>query len=115
MEARVPILELQKSESEGIREVAEYVYQNIFLKYTMKQWEQKPEEVDQSVTARVPVLISYDNRYFQDTYQGMPLDGYTTLFENLLNHENIRRIHKLLKPAEEYCRCHMSCIGGTQY
>lgn len=90
MEARVPILELQKSESEGIREVAEYVYQNIFLKYTMKQWEQKPEEVDQSVTARVPVLISYDNRYFQDTYQGMPLDGYTVLFENLLNHENIQ-------------------------
>lgn len=90
MEARVPILELQKSDSEGIREVAEYVYQNIFLKYTMKQWEQKPEEVDQSVTARVPVLISYDNRYFQDTYQGMPLDGYTVLFENLLNHENIK-------------------------
>lgn len=90
MEARVPILELQKSDSEGIREVADYVYQNIFLKYTMKQWEQKPEEVDQSVTARVPVLISYDNRYFQDTYQGMPLDGYTTLFENLLNHENIK-------------------------
>lgn len=90
MEARVPILELQKSESEGIREVAEYVYQNIFLKYTMKQWEQKPEEVDQSVTARVPVLISYDNRYFQDTYQGMPEAGYTVLFENLLNHENIQ-------------------------
>lgn len=90
MEARVPILELQKSDSEGIREVAEYVYQNIFLKYTMKQWEQKPEEVDQSVTARVPVLISYDNRYFQDTYQGMPEAGYTVLFENLLDHENIK-------------------------
>ena len=89
MEARVPILELQKSESEGIREVAEYVYENIFLKYTMKQWEQKPEEVDTSVTARVPVLISYDNRYFQDKYQGMPLDGYTKCFENMLNHENI--------------------------
>lgn len=89
MNARVPILELQKSDSEGIREVAKYVYENIFLKYTMKQWNQKPEEVDQSVTARVPVLISYDNRYFQDTYQGMPLDGYTQLFKNMLNHENI--------------------------
>lgn len=87
--ARVPILELQKSDSKGIQEVAQYVYENIFLKYTMKQWNQKPEEVDQSVTARVPVLISYDNRYFQDTYQGMPLDGYTQLFENMLNHENI--------------------------
>lgn len=87
--ARVPILELQKSDSVGIQEVAQYVYENIFLKYTMKQWNQKPEEVDQSVTARVPVLISYDNRYFQDTYQGLPLEGYTKLFENMLDHENI--------------------------
>lgn len=87
--ARVPILELQQSSSEGIQEVANYVYENIFLKYTMKQWNQKPEEVDQSVTARVPVLISYDNRYFQDQYQGMPLDGYTKLFERMLDHENI--------------------------
>lgn len=87
--ARVPILELQKNPSQGIKEVAQYVYENIFLKYTMKQWNQKPEEVDQSVTARVPVLISYDNRYFQDTYQGMPLDGYTKMFERMLDHENI--------------------------
>lgn len=43
--ARVPILELQKSDSVGIQEVAQYVYENIFLKYTMKQWNQKPEEV----------------------------------------------------------------------
>ena len=87
--ARVPILELQKSSSKGIQEVAQYVYENIFLKYTMKQWNQKPEEVDQSVTARVPVLISYDNRYFQDTYQGMPEEGYTKLFEKMLDRENI--------------------------
>ncbi|MGN1342935.1 MAG: UDP-galactopyranose mutase [Traorella sp.] len=90
MEARVPILELQKSESAGIREIADYVYENIFLKYTMKQWNQKPEDVDTSVTARVPVLVSYDNRYFQDKYQGMPKDGYTSLFERMLNHKNIQ-------------------------
>jgi len=89
MNARVPILELQKSSSKGIQEVAQYVYENIFLKYTMKQWNQKPEEVDQSVTARVPVLLSYDNRYFQDKYQGMPLYGYTKLFEKMLDHSNI--------------------------
>jgi len=87
--ARVPILELRKSDSEGIREIAEYVYENIFLKYTMKQWNQKPEEVDQSVTARVPVLISRDNRYFQDKYQGMPLYGYTPIFDKMLSHSNI--------------------------
>lgn len=89
MESRVPILELKNNQDPDIKAIADYVYENIFLKYTMKQWGQTPEEIDPSVTSRVPVLISYDNRYFQDKYQGMPLDGYTILFENLLDHENI--------------------------
>lgn len=86
---RVPILELRQSNDEDIRKIAEYVYQNIFLKYTMKQWGQTPEEIDPSVTGRVPVLVSEDNRYFQDKYQGMPLDGFTPLFEKMLDNENI--------------------------
>lgn len=88
-ESRVPILKLRENQDKEIQEIAEFVYQNIFLHYTMKQWGQKPEEIDASVTGRVPVLISYDNRYFQDTYQGMPKDGYTPLFEKMLAHENI--------------------------
>lgn len=87
--SRVPILELQKNEDAQIRQIADFVYENVFLKYTMKQWGQKPEEVDHSVTARVPVLISEDNRYFQDAYQGMPLHGYTPMFQEMLSHENI--------------------------
>ena len=63
--------------------------QNVFLKYTMKQWGQKPEEISPEVTGRVPVLISYDNRYFQDKYQGVPKDGFTPMFEHMLDHENI--------------------------
>lgn len=86
---KVPILELKNSVSEEIRELAQYVYENVFLKYTMKQWGQKPEEVDASVTARVPVYLSRDNRYFQDLYQGMPSRGYTSLFEAVLDHDNI--------------------------
>lgn len=87
---RVPILELKNNEDDEIKEIAQYVYDNIFLKYTMKQWGQTPEEIDPAVTGRVPVLISEDNRYFQDEYQGMPLDGYTRIFENmLLNRDNI--------------------------
>ena len=57
--------------------------------YTLKQWGQKPEEIDPSVTARVPVLISEDNGYFQDAYQGMPLEGFTPLFEKMLDYPNI--------------------------
>ena len=87
--SRVPILKLKEDEDKEIVAIAEYVYQNVFLKYTMKQWGQKPEEIDPAVTARVPVLISRDNRYFQDVYQGMPKEGYTVLFQKMLDHENI--------------------------
>ncbi len=87
--ARVSILTLKENEDEEIQKVADYVYENVFLHYTMKQWGQTPDEIDPSVMNRVPVLISRDNRYFQDTWQGMPLDGYTKMFEAILNHENI--------------------------
>ena len=87
--ARVPILELKKNPSKDIQEIADFVYENIFLRYTMKQWGQKPEEVDGSVTARVPVVLSYDDSYFGDKYQGMPKISFTDLFEHMLDHPNI--------------------------
>jgi UDP-galactopyranose mutase len=88
-EKKVPILELRNVADPEINELAEYVYQNVFLKYTMKQWGKTPDEIDPAVTGRVPVFISRDNRYFQDPYQGMPTLGYTKLFERLLEHPNI--------------------------
>ena len=87
--ARVPILKLREAEDERLQKIADYVYRNIFLKYTMKQWGKKPEEIDPSVSGRVPVVISHDNRYFQDKWQGMPKEGFTRLFERLLDHEGI--------------------------
>ena len=89
LESRVPILKLREHEDPEIREIANYVYENIFLHYTMKQWGQTPEQIDPAVTGRVPVLISHDNRYFQEPWQGMPLHGYTLMFEKMLDHENI--------------------------
>lgn len=87
--SRVPIMELKKSEDPDIQKIAQYVYENIFLRYTMKQWGQTPEEISPEVTGRVPVLISRDNRYFQDKYQGVPVHGFTPMFERLLDHKNI--------------------------
>ena len=87
--SRVPIMKLRENEDPDIREIAQYVYENVFLRYTMKQWGQKPEEISPEVTGRVPVLISYDNRYFQDKYQGVPKDGFTPMFEKMLEHANI--------------------------
>ncbi|MDY5883462.1 MAG: UDP-galactopyranose mutase [Roseburia sp.] len=87
--SRVPIMKLRENEDPDIQEIAQYVYENVFLRYTMKQWGQTPEKISPEVTGRVPVLVSYDNRYFQDTYQGVPLHGFTPMFEKMLDHENI--------------------------
>ncbi len=87
--SRVGILKLRENEDAEIREVAEYVYENIFLRYTMKQWGKKPEEISPDVTGRVPIVLSHDNRYFQDKYQGVPRNGFTAMFEQLLAHESI--------------------------
>lgn len=87
--SRIPIMKLKENPNAKINEIADYVYQNIFLYYTMKQWGQKPEEISPEVTGRVPVLISRDNRYFQDKYQGVPKDGYTAMFERMLDHPGI--------------------------
>ena len=81
---KVPILEFQKQDDDDLKFLANYVYEKIFLHYTTKQWGGAPEEVDGAVTARVPVYLSKDNRYFQDKYQGIPLDGYTKVVEKCL-------------------------------
>ncbi|MCM1010819.1 MAG: UDP-galactopyranose mutase [Fusobacterium sp.] len=87
--SKVPILEFQKLNDEDLNFLADFIYQKIFLNYTIKQWGLKPDEIDSTVTARVPVLISRDNRYFQDKFQGIPSDGYTKMIENILNHPKI--------------------------
>ena len=86
---KVPILQLRKS-SNDLAFLAEYIYENVFLHYTQKQWNLRPEELDSGVTARVPIYISRDNRYFQDPYQAMPKLGYTEMFRRMIAHPNIK-------------------------
>ncbi|HYL76310.1 MAG TPA: UDP-galactopyranose mutase [Bryobacteraceae bacterium] len=88
--AKVPILKLREVIHDDLRFLADYIYDNVFYGYTVKQWECRPEELDPSVTGRVPVHISRDNRYFQDTYQAMPRLGYSELFRRQLDHPNIQ-------------------------
>ncbi|MDE7172575.1 MAG: UDP-galactopyranose mutase, partial [Oscillospiraceae bacterium] len=88
-EKKVTILELRQNPDPEIAAIADYVYEHVFVHYTMKQWGQKPEEIDPNTTARVPVFLSRDPRYFQDAYQAMPADGYTPMFEKMLDHPNI--------------------------
>ena len=89
MGQRLTIAELRNNKDSEFQELADFVYNNVFLNYTQKQWGVTPEEIDSSVIARVPILISRDNRYFQDTYQGIPANGYTSLFDKLLDHPNV--------------------------
>ena len=88
-EKKVTILQLRQAPDPELAALADYVYDHVFVRYTMKQWGQTPEEIDPATTARVPVFLSEDCRYFQDEYQGMPLEGYTPLFLSLLDHPNI--------------------------
>ena len=99
---KVPILEFQKQDDEDLKYLANYVYEKVFLHYTTKQWGVAPEDVDGAVTARVPVYLSKDDRYFQDKYQGIPLEGYTKLVEKMLSHPNIKvELNKEYKPTTE--------------
>ena len=88
--SKIPILELKKSTDKDMQFLADFVYEKIFVHYTAKQWGMNPEEMDGAVTARVPIFIGRDNRYFNDKYQVVPTSGYTKLFDNMLNHKNIK-------------------------
>ncbi len=77
------------SEDVVLSHVGKDLYEKFFKGYTRKQWGMDPSELDASVAARIPTRSNKDNRYFTDTYQAMPLHGYTKMFENMLNHPNI--------------------------
>jgi UDP-galactopyranose mutase len=80
---------LKTSEDVIVNRVGRELYEKFFRNYTRKQWGLDPSELDASVTARVPVRTNRDDRYFTDTYQAMPLQGYTRMFERMLDNPNI--------------------------
>ena len=78
------------SEDAVVSKVGKELYEKFFKGYTRKQWGLDPSELDASVAARIPTRNNRDNRYFADTYQAMPLRGYTRMFENMIDHPNIK-------------------------
>lgn len=81
---------IRTSEDVVVSKVGQELYEKFFRGYTRKQWGLDPSELDKSVIARIPTRSNRDNRYFTDTYQAMPLHGFTRMFENMLNHPNIK-------------------------
>jgi len=85
-----PCEQIRTSEDVVVSKVGRELYEKFFRNYTRKQWGLDPSELDASVTSRVPTRTNRDDRYFTDTYQAMPLYGFTRLFENMLDHRNIK-------------------------
>jgi UDP-galactopyranose mutase len=85
-ERREPI---RTSEDVIVDKIGVELYTKFFRNYTRKQWALDPSELDATVTSRVPVRTNRDDRYFTDTYQVMPLHGYTRMFERMLSHPNV--------------------------
>ncbi|MDR2767940.1 MAG: NAD(P)-binding protein, partial [Treponema sp.] len=86
---RVSIYELLNADNDVVKEFGEFVFKKVFLNYTAKQWGIPVEQVDASTINRVPVVVGYDNKYFQDKIQMLPDNGYNAVFSNLLRHKNI--------------------------
>jgi UDP-galactopyranose mutase len=85
-----PVETIRTSEDVVINQVGRELYEKFFRGYTRKQWGLDPSQLDKSVTSRVPTRTNTDDRYFQDEFQQMPLYGYTRMFENMLDHPNIK-------------------------
>ena len=89
--SRAEVLEqIRTSEDVVVSQVGRELYEKFFRGYTRKQWGLDPSQLDKAVTARVPTRTNTDDRYFGDSFQYMPLNGYTRMFENMLDHPNIR-------------------------
>jgi UDP-galactopyranose mutase len=108
---QAPVLELLASPDACLRDLANFVYEEVFLGYTQKQWGLAPTELDPQVTARVPVRISHDDRYFQDSFQHMPDKGFARMFDRMLNHPGITL--RLETPFAEAGKARAAIHTGT--
>lgn len=86
-----PVEDIKTSEDVVINAVGEELYRLFFRGYTRKQWGLDPSELDKQVTSRIPTRTNSDDRYFSDTFQAMPLEGYTKMFERMLDHPLIEK------------------------
>lgn len=87
---REPRDPVHTSEDVVLNSVGRDLYEKFFLNYTRKQWGMEPSQLKAGVAARIPTRTNTDDRYFTDTFQAMPLHGYTRMFQNMLDHPNIR-------------------------
>jgi UDP-galactopyranose mutase len=81
--------EINNSKDAALARVGKKLYKMMFENYTIKQWNMKPEQLERSVLERIPVRLDHNDRYFSDTKEGLPTNGYTSMIENMLKSDNI--------------------------
>ncbi|KJR43553.1 UDP-galactopyranose mutase [Candidatus Magnetoovum chiemensis] len=81
--------DIRNSKDVVVSQVGEFIYEKFFKNYTFKQWGVYPEALSPEVTKRIPIRFDNNDLYFNDKYEGLPIDGYFRLFEAILNHKNI--------------------------
>lgn len=114
MNAKIAILDLLNYEDADIKNLSSYIYEKVFLGYTKKQWGLLPEELDKTVTSRVPIYISRDNRYFQDRYQAIPKKGYTEMIKNMLSNPLIEiQLNTDFKEVNKLIKCEKLFYTGS--
>ena len=86
---RVPCESPRNCEEWMLSQVGRELYETFIQGYTAKQWNRDPKDLPASIVRRIPIRLTYNDRYFDDTYEGIPIGGYTRLFENLLDHRLI--------------------------
>ena len=79
-------------EEQAIKLVGKDVYNKLIKGYTIKQWRKDPKELPKEIIKRLPVRFTYDNNHFNDKYQGIPIGGYTQIFEKLLDGIEIKSV-----------------------
>jgi UDP-galactopyranose mutase len=84
------IEEPQNFEEQALKFLGKDLYKNFFYGYTKKQWGVEPTELPASILKRLPVRFNYDDNYYNQKYQGIPLEGYTMIVEKILDHPEIK-------------------------
>lgn len=88
-DATVPVLKLRQHEDKALSELGAWLWETYFEGYTSKMWGVNPEDLSPGVTARVPVRVNRDDRYFTDRFQAQPRAGYVAMVNQMLDHPNI--------------------------
>ena len=93
LDKKVPVMQLKKHKDIEIQNIGNFIFEKIFYNYTVKQWGMSPFKLNPMIMERVPVNVSYQDMYFpNDTYHIMPKNGFTPMFEKMLDHPNIKII-----------------------